>query len=65
MSLFTKYTVVTDGEKWAVKKTDKEGEVEFLDTQNGGFWWGRDSEHFEDCWTDEATARRDLRRWQA
>ena len=64
MSLFTKYEVVTDGEKWALKRTRKEGRIMFLDIQDTNAWWEDPYGYFSQCWTDEATARRELRRRQ-
>lgn len=54
MSLFTKYTVVTDGEKWALKRIDFFCLASFwhYNSIGGGFWETWPSPN---CWTDSTT----------
>jgi hypothetical protein len=53
--------LVTDGEKWAIRKRVLFWR-EYFDFQATGLWWSIGSQYFKDCWTDEATARRWFRR---
>lgn len=56
-----KYTIVTDGEFWAVKRKQW-WLTTFLDLEAWPvcFWWGRDSEYFKDCWSTKDKAEKSL-----
>ncbi len=45
-----KYSIVTDGEKFALKRTSPLDGAKFLDLDNQRYWWGRTSGCFPCCW---------------
>ena len=58
-----KYTLVTDGEKWAVKRKGWLS-VKFKSLADGS-WWGPDSEGFDYCWGSKEKVELMLRRLEA
>lgn len=57
--------IVTDGEKFALKKWSLLGWL-YFDTVSHGFWWGKNSEYFSHCWTaDKVSLERHMRRLKA
>lgn len=48
--------IVTDGNKYAIKKKSFWETDKYFDLNNPGFWWTSNEEWFADCWSDKKTA---------
>ena len=56
--------LVTDGEKWSIRKGWWFFRV-FYDMKTEGFWWSRNSKFFRDCWDSKDAVERIYRRMRA
>lgn len=62
-----KYELITDGDKWAIKKIKGSWHEEeyFAIIGDTIFWWNKHSKYFKDCWMEKEKAEMWFRRFTA